>query len=198
MKNLLKTLVLALFTFTSYSLTAQKISVGTDFGWANALGEFSDSGSGGLNWNAHARYGINEKLSVGLEYNTSLLVAVSSNGSSGFFGASLWGVSAYGVKGWYEFLDRTVSPYAAVGLGLSQVSEPDITSGGVTTEGASRFGFNGNGELGLKLGGVYLAYRLNFGARTPKETNIFSDISDLPVTTQNFVIGYRRSIYELD
>jgi len=46
----------------------------------------------------------------------------------------------------------------------------------------------------LKIGYFYLAYRLHVGARTPKEPVFFTEVANLPVTTQNFVIGVRYSI----
>lgn len=196
MKRIVTFLFALIFVGSITSLQAQdkKLSFGTDFGWANAIGEFSKSGSGGLNWNAHARYAIMDKLSVGVEYNTSILVAVDNTVGDGLLGASLWGVSNYSAKAWYNFLDKKVTPYAAIGLGVSNVGEPDITTGGDTFEGASRLGLDASGELGLRLGGVYLAYRFHTGAKTPKEPAFFTQISDLAVTTQNFVIGYRYTL----
>lgn len=182
----------ALFIALSISqLSAQQnsISFGGDFGWANAIGEFANAGSGGINISGHIKYGLTDKLQVGAEYNGSFLVAVD-DGSSNSIGVSLWGVGSYSAKAWYTFFDKKVSPYVGLGLGVSTVGEPDIND----VEGASRVGFDASGELGLKLGYFYLAYRIHGGARTPKEPVFFTGLANLPVTTQNFVIGVRYSI----
>ena len=191
MKKSIFTLVAIICAFSFSSLSAQKnaIAFGGDFGWANALGEFANSGSGGLNISGHIKYGLSDKLQVGGEYNASFLVALD-DGSNNSLSVSLWGVSNYSAKVWYTFFDKKVSPYVSAGLGLSQVGEPDVND----IEGATRFGFDASGEVGLKLGYFYLAYRIHGGARSPKEPVFFTGIANLPVTTQNFAIGLRYSI----
>lgn len=195
MKKVLTVLgVVGLFLVFTNGANAQfdRITLGTDFGWANLQSKVADAGSGGFNWNLHGHYGLTENIKVGLEYNTAAILAVDDDNDD-LTSISGWGVHSYSAKGWYYFMTGKFKPYAGVGLGMSRIVEPDFSEDLI---GKTRLGFNGNAELGLQFGGVYIAYRFHFGAKTAKELAYFTDFNDVGMNSQNFVIGYRYGFLE--
>lgn len=79
-------------------------------------------------------------------------VLFTSDGDLGVYGLSL-----YGVKGYYWFFESAVSPYATLSLGLSQFSTPDVTVGGSTIDGENAYSFGIRPEIGVELGGFIIA-----------------------------------------
>jgi hypothetical protein len=123
---------------------------------------------GGLNVDFHVMYALpqfDNKLSVGLTWNSSFLFAADLDGLSK---GGIYGLDLYGVKGEYRFLDRKVSPFASLSLGLGRFSTPEytlLTSDGYSEEetvieSESAFNLGIRPEIGVDFGGfvVSVAY----------------------------------------
>lgn len=186
MKKLFLSAVFActFFTLAFSQFEMENLYGGVTFGWAQPVGKFTEIANGGLNYNIEAGYRIMDKLGVGIEYSASATLGIGDNG------LNIYGETSYLAKANYRFLDRRFSPYAGLGLGLGQVSEPDLTINDVTTEGATAFGFSTVIEAGLDIYGVILAYRFNYSGNTPKEPVYNVNGANIPVTMHQFVVGY--------
>lgn len=187
-------LSLALMLFIGASVNAQfdldKLYGGINIGYANPIGDFSEYAKGGLTYNAQAGYYLTDNVGVGFEYAAALTASFDESGDTGLFGLNIFGLNGYYAKGWYKFMDGFFKPYVAVGLGLSQFSEPDLTIGTESVTGASRFGFGANGELGLVLGGFNLSYAFVYGGKTAKEPVFNEEVVDLNILYHKFSVGY--------
>lgn len=184
-----KLLLSVLFACTFVSMAFSQFEIenlygGTTFGWAQPIGKFTEIANGGLNYNIEAGYRIMDKLGVGLEYSSSATLGIGDSG------VNIYGESSYLAKANYRFLDRRVSPYAALGLGLGRVSEPDLTINGETTVGAKAWGFSTVLEAGLDIRNFIVAYRFNYTGNTPKEPVFNPNGANIPVTMHQFVVGY--------
>ena len=200
-KALFGALLLGLFIPAISS--AQTFSLSGQVGYAGPQGDaFKDpvtdekQSSFGIGYDFDAMYyleSFDEKLSVGLMFSGN---ALFGKNSSDAFDIGIYGLSLYGVKSQYRFLDRdnTFSPYGALGLGLSQFSTPDVTisdaSGSSTVvEGERAFSFGLRPELGLEIGGflVSAAYFVPMKYTIESDTGNF----DGSAGTLNISIGYR-------
>jgi len=144
---------------------AQQLSIGGQFGWGVPQGKAFEkadgekSSNGGLAFDVDALYHfgqLNNKLGVGITYNGSLLFGVSSSESS--FDIGMYGLSLYGVKAYYKFLDMSVTPYVSLSAGLSQFSTPEVKMMGVVIsepQKASAFGIRP--EVGINLGSFVIS-----------------------------------------
>lgn len=163
-KKVLLVLVVALaFTIT---VNAQGITFGGQLGWAIPGGDAFEDGngdkmsSGGLSIDADIMYVLpimEGKLAAGIMYNSSFLFGSSDSDLD----IGMYGLDLYGIKGYYRFFNSKVTPYASLGLGLSQLKTPEITysSGGTseTTGGEKASSFGIHPEVGLNLGGFILS-----------------------------------------
>ncbi len=180
---------LVLLASANAQFDVENLFGGVNIGYAKPMGGFSDYAKGGFAYNAEAGYKLKENLGVGVMYQGVITAAIDSDSLSGLIGLNLYGLESYLAKGWYTFTDGKVKPYAALGLGLAKVAEPDITINSQTIEGAKRFGFGANVELGVTFSGFNVSYSFNMGGRSPKE-GVFNGGDDLSVMYHYFGIGY--------
>ena len=132
------------------------------------------------------------KLGVGLAYNTSLLFGADLEN---FSDIGMYGLSLYGVKGHYRFLNSKISPYVALSLGLSHFSTPELTmSDGfdneIVTEGESAFGFGIRPEIGVEFGG----FLLSVAYTVPMSYKVYEESKTAGCLQVN--LGWRFSLFE--
>jgi len=202
MKNLLLLVLTISFTFLSIQNTEaqsrkkksksgfqiENLFGGGNLAFAKPIGDFNQYAKGGFSYNIVVGYKLTEKLGVGIEYGSALTAAIDT-AASGLFGVNLYGLNSYLAKGWYRFTEGKIRPYAAIGLGLARVQEPDLTIGTETVLGAKRSGFGANAELGVNILGVNLSYSFNLSGRSPEEP-VINGAADLAVNYHRFAIGY--------
>jgi len=193
----LSKLFLIVMFFVPSTLFAQKISVSGQIGWAvpqgNAFeaadGEKSTNGGLSLDFDAlyHFENILDGKLAAGLTYNTSILFGADfSDGVD----VGLYGLSLYGVKGLYKFTNGKIYPYAALSLGLSSLSTPEITYGGeVIMESKSASSFGIKPEIGVSLGG----FLISVGYAVPMKYEIYDE--KISAGSLQFSLGARFNIY---
>ncbi len=190
------------FVLLGVNVNAQMISFSGQVGYANPQGNiFKDEITGdklssfGLGYDFDVLWcfdRFNNKLSAGITYVGS---ALFGSESSAGFDIGLYGLSLYGVKGHYRLLnpEKKVSPYAALGFGLSQFSTPDIYSGDVlVAEGKSAFSLGVRPEIGFDLGG----FQLSFAYFVPMKYSVKSETGDFKGSAGTFSvsIGWRQYI----
>ena len=192
MKNLFS--ILTLVVIATFSANAQfsinKLFGGASVGYAKPIGDFSEYAKGGLTYSLAGGYHLTEKIGVGLEYNSATTAALDQDGSTGLFGVNLYSLTSVLAKGWYQFTESKMRPYAAVGLGFGNVSEPDVTIGEDTTVGSVGGGFGANLELGVNFKGVNLAYSFNVSGKASKDPVFNDDIAGLGANYHRFSVGY--------
>ena len=132
---------------TSYTTSAQGISVELDFSYNQPGGDFGDIYAGGVGVSLHPRFNINGKMAVGLNV-----------GANGFVGGDIENandpnldteISAAGVINvlgtvQYKLLDKKITPYGELGLGMFKMRQGDVsadTGGDIELEDKSYFGF---------------------------------------------------------
>ncbi len=169
------------------------VFVGGNIGYIRPIGDFSDFAKGGFYLNGIAGYKLDNQLGVGVQFQSSIVGAVNS-GDTGLFGVNLYGLNSYMAKGWYSFTQSKTKPYAALGLGIASVAEPDVTftdgAGNESTiTGAKRAGLATDLELGVSFNGFNLSYNFNIGGKTPKAVINGADTS-IWVLYHTFNIGY--------
>ena len=156
-------LVFSLFILISQIAFGQGVKIGVQFGWGIPQGgvftaEDEDLASGGIAIEGEALYilgDFDEKLGIGIGANTSFIFG--QNSSAGL-DVGVYGLSVYGVKGYYKFFDSKVSPYGSLTLGLSRFSTPTITSGStVIVEGQTNNGLGIRPEIGIELGSFIMS-----------------------------------------
>lgn len=187
---------LLLFSIHSH---AQFITFSGQVGYARPQGEmFKDNvtgerlGSFGLGYDADVLWcfdKLDNKLAAGITYVGNAVFGMES--STGL-DLGMYGLSLYGVKGLYRLRtpDKSVSPYAALGLGLSELSTADIYSGEtLVAEGKSSFSFGLRPEIGFDLGG----FLLSASYLVPMKYNVKSETGDFSGTAGalSISIGYR-------
>lgn len=158
-------IVICMLAFASVQSFAQGISIAGHIGFASPNGgSFVDAAGdkmagGGLALDADVLYHLPQlgnKLGVGITYNTSLLVGISTGDE---FEAGIYKMSLYGVKAHYSFFSNSITPFVSLGTGLSQFGTPEITdiNGDVIIEAMSSNSFGLRPEVGLDLGGFILS-----------------------------------------
>jgi hypothetical protein len=163
---------------------------GADIGFASPVGEIGDYIAGGFTYSASIGYRINDQISVGGEYTSTIAAGIDTSGTSGFLGVSLYGFNQYLATGHYKFLPGRVSPFVGLGLGLARTQEPTfIDSDGMEVQ-ASRFGFGAKAEVGISIYNFVAKYAFNLNGRTPKETFFNTASADLAVNYHRFSLGY--------
>jgi hypothetical protein len=191
--------LLASFLFIAQNSFSQTFSFGTQVGYANSQGSaFTDDVTGeklssfGLGYELDIMMcveNLDNKLALGLMYSGTALIGSEGDG---FFDFGIYGLALYGVKGQYRFLepiDNAFSPYGCLGLGLSQMSTPDVTVNGVETKGGRAYSLGVRPELGLDING----FTLSASYFVPMKYKIESSTGDFDGTagTFNVSIGYR-------
>lgn len=166
MKRTIISLVIMAFITATTQLHAQRISASAQLGWGIPQGSVFKAendekvASGGITYDIDALYLLEQfdyKLGFGLNYNGSVIFGVKSN-ENGISDGGLYGLNFYGVKGYYKFFDNSVSPYASLGLGLTQFSTPEVRSGDdIILESKSAFSVGIKPEIGVSLGGFLIS-----------------------------------------
>lgn len=152
-----------LFLLYSFNGMCQKLSIAGQFGWTSPQGSaFESNGEpmakGGINLDFDVLYHLekfNNKLGVGINYNSSILFGASRTG----FDIGLYGLALYGAKAHYKFFESKVTPYVALTTGLTRFVTPEISdaNGQVLSESVKNSSFGFRPEVGLHLGGFFLA-----------------------------------------
>lgn len=169
------------------------ISIGGGFGGSTLTGELGENGSIGLSYFLEANYFFNEKLSAGIEFNSS---AIGYSDDSSAFGFSAYGSALYLVKGEYHFFTSKVSPYVGLGLGLANIATPEITSTDsngneqVITPSESTINFALSPRIGVAFGNFCLDVSFNVAGKTPQTEGFNVDESDLPFNYWIFGLRY--------
>jgi hypothetical protein len=165
-KILLKSVfVIGCFLVCSTVANAQSpISFAGQVGYASPQGKYFKPENGnklskfGLAVDLDALYHfaqMDNKLGVGLAYNSSILFGADLEG---FSNIGLFGVSLYGAKGYYRFSNSKVSPYAALSVGLSHFQTPEMSMNGeVVTKSENAYGFGIRPEVGIEFGTFILS-----------------------------------------
>ncbi|MBP5584013.1 MAG: hypothetical protein J6X43_08695 [Bacteroidales bacterium] len=184
------------------SVQAQLFSISGQLGYARPQGSvFKDKvtgeklGSLGIGYDFDVLMGLDRfdnKLSVGIMYDGNALFGFQSSTEFDF---GMYGLAMYGVKGHYRLLspDRKVSPYASLGLGLSQFGTPDVYSGdSLVVSGKSIYSLAVRPEIGFDLGGLQLsvAYFVPMHYKVESATGNFSGTAGV----LSFSLGWRQYI----
>lgn len=153
-----------LLLLCSFNGMSQKLTLAGQLGWSSPQGSaFESNGEemakAGLNVDFDALYHpdmFGGKLGLGITLNSSLLFGASTDNG---LDIGLYGLSLYGVKAHYKFLDSKVTPYASLSTGLSQFETPEISdaNGQVISEGIKNNSFGLRPEVGLHLGSFFLS-----------------------------------------
>ncbi len=167
---------------------ASNLFGGLTVGYAKPVGDFSDHAKGGLAWDIDLGYRLTEQLAVGVHYGAAVTAAISEG--SGVLGLENYALQSWLARGWYLLGTNKVKPFVGLGLGFSNVAEPDVTISGVTTEGAKRSGLGAMGELGLALGDFILSYSYHMCGKSPEDPVINGAPADLAVNYHRFAVGY--------
>jgi hypothetical protein len=184
-------IIICILTFASVQSFAQGISIAGNIGFASPNGgSFVDAAGekmagGGLALDADILYHLpqlDNKLGVGITYNTSLLLGVSTGDA---FEVGLYEMSLYGVKAHYSFFTNSITPFVSLGTGLSQFGIPEIkdASGTVWQEAKSSNSFGLRPEVGLNLGGF--AFSVSYFVPMKYE------VTEKTAGNMQFSLGYR-------
>ena len=196
--------VCGLIAFVSVNAQNIPISISGQVGYASPQGSAFENASGekmtkfGLGVDFDALWHLEQfshKLGLGLAYNSSFLLGADLGGSFGDIG--MYGLSLYGVKGHWRFLNKKVSPYGALSFGVANLSTPEVTtidSGGnetVIDKGQSLFNLGLRPEIGIEFGRLLISagYLLPMKYKIEGKSN---------KTAGNFQIsiGYRYTLFE--
>lgn len=202
MKNTKIVRAIILWMLVSINVQAQLFSFSGQVGYARPQGSvFKDKATGeklgslGIGYDCDVLMGLDRfdnKLSVGIMYDGNALFGFESSTEFDF---GMYGLAMYGVKGHYRLLspDRKVSPYAALGLGLSQFGTPDVYSGdSLIVSGKSIFSLAVRPEIGFELGGLLLSvsYFVPMHYKVESATGDFSGSAGVLA----FSLGWRQYI----
>lgn len=138
------------FSLSSNTATAQGgFSIELDLGYNSPTGDFGDVYDGGVGIALHPRMKLNDKMAVGL-----------SLGSNGFVGGDFGGgastsVSAAGILAvlgtvQYKVLDKKITPYGELGIGMFSGEVVTADAASASGEKVSKFGFAP--EVGVMIG----------------------------------------------
>ena len=179
MKNgIFLTLIFA-FLMT-FNLSAQRTAqVGVGGGISSLTGDLGDQGSFGFNYLLHADYFLTDNLTVGLEYNGSV-IALESEES--FLGISGFSADLVLATANYYIGDGNVKPFVGVGLGVSRVSTPEIEIGTEVIESDRQMNFAVSPRAGVKFGNLGVAFSYNIAGKTPIADQINIAFSDQKFT----------------
>jgi len=136
---------------------------------------------------------MDNKLGVGLAYNTSFLFGADFSGG---LNVGLYGLDLYGVKGQYRFFNSRVSPYAALSLGLSRFSTPEISmvdaagNSTVISPAEHAFGFGIRPEVGIEFG----SFILSAAYIVPMSYTVYGNSKSAGCFQIN--IGWRTTLFE--
>ena len=193
MKKIMITIAtLAIFSTSGISqFEIENLFIGGNIGYAKPIGDFSEYAKGGISYGLEIGYDLDENLAVGLSYSSTATLAIDTTQSTGLFGINAYGLTNYFVKGWYKFTEGDYVPYAALGLGLSQFAEPDISVGGaIVSKGSRNMGLGAEVEVGMKLKSIRLHYNFVLGGKSADTPLYNPNIANLPIMYHKFMIGW--------
>lgn len=192
MKKIIFTLTLFISTIgiTNAQFDIANFYGGGDIGFSRPVGEISEFLAGGLTFSGSIGYSIDEKISVGIEYSSTLAAGIDTSGNSGFLGLNVYGLEQYLATGQYRFLEGKFTPFVGLGLGVARTQEPSFVDANGMEVQSSRIGFGGKAEVGIALGGLMLKYAFALNGRTPEDTFFNINTSDLAVNYHRFTGGY--------
>jgi len=174
---------------------ANKFSLGLGLGGSSASSKSEGtSGSGfGFNGYLNGMYNISGNLSVGVEYNSNIVVIVNNDIANLNFSATR--INGILAKGKYAFGDGGVNPYVGVMAGLYTLAPGSITGTGlagigIVFEKKTSFGFAP--EVGIELGAFQLATSYHFVGKYSSE--IANTTVDITYALWQFNIGWNIGI----
>lgn len=190
-----------LFVTTCKAQFLEQLSFQALVGWSGAQGGLFKNSDGeklssfGVNYDLDVLYHFNQlnnKLGVGLGWNSSFLFAAD-------FGDGISDIGAYklnliGAKGYYRFFTSKVSPYASLLIGASEFLTPEMTitignEDPIVIPKESAWGLGIRPELGVALGDFIISAAyivpMNYNFSGVKDTAGALEIS----------IGYRKTIF---
>lgn len=98
---------------------------------------------------------FDNKLGLGLGWNSSLLITDNA-GDNVVFDAGTYSLNIVGAKGYYRFMNKKISPYASILVGVSRFSRPEfsVKTGGRTSfyTRESAWGLGVRPEIGVLFG----------------------------------------------
>ncbi len=186
-----KVLLLAMTLFVSASLCAQisieKYYVGGGLGFTKLTGDIAEGGSGGLTYFLDGAAFLTPQLAVGLEGNFNLHGFKDEDDDLNFYGAGL-----YLAKAEYYFMDNNFSPFGGLGLGVSKISTPEVSSGGtVILPEEKRFNLAISPRVGFVAGGFHMEFIYNLAGKTPKVENVIGNAGEDTYNFWTISLGYR-------
>jgi len=167
MKKLVLIVLVALVAgvSTSNTASAQGISVEMDFSYNQPGGDFGDIYAGGVGFALHPRFNINGKMAVGLNVGANAFVGGDYNDvNDPTLDSEISAAGIVNVLGTvqYKLLDKKITPYGEIGIGMFKSKSADTSSvdanGDFEIVDESHFGFAP--KVGAMLGflNVYAQY----------------------------------------
>lgn len=194
MKILKLTLLFAIVATLGFSTQAQTISYSGQLGYAITQGDaFTDAdgnrlSSFGISYEADLLYFpglLDDRLGLGVSFVGSALFGKNSEEE---LDIGIYGLSLYGVKGMYRVLpvDRSFSPYGALGLGVSVFETPEMTYGNdVVIPADKSYSLGLRPEIGLDLGG----FVISASYFVPMQYDVSSDLGTFKGSAGSLTIG---------
>ena len=124
-------------SLTHNTASAQGISVELDFGYNSPGGDFGDVYSGGIGIALHPRFKLTDKMAVGLNVGSNVFAGGDFSGSGGP-SSSVSAAGTLNVLGTvqYKLLDKKITPYGELGVGMFKYKAGSIDSGSAQNGGA--------------------------------------------------------------
>lgn len=199
-KILLLSAAMLCVVFTT-SAQEKHATIGIGFGGASVNSKSSNdnkSSGFGFNFYLNGMYNVNENISAGLEYNTSLAVVTDIDLAS--LDVSVTKLTGILAKGRYKFGSGNAKPFAGLMAGLYLIKPGEITisgsSIGFVFEGKTTFGFAP--EIGVELGSFQFATSYHFPGKYSSELIDPTDGSSIPIettyTSWQFNIGWNIGV----
>ncbi|MFT4665885.1 MAG: hypothetical protein ACI9XB_002842 [Gammaproteobacteria bacterium] len=171
----------------------EKIYLGGGAGFTKLTGDIGEDGSGGLTYFVDGAVYLTPQLAVGGEGNFNL-----HGYKNGFYELKIRNANLFLAKAEYYFIDNSFSPFAGLGLGLSNIVRPEVLivdSAGnesVLVGKDNRINLAVSPRVGFVAGGFLMEFIYNFAGKEPS-------VEGLETFTYNFwtlSLGYRY-IFEL-
>ena len=173
----MKRILLALLVLAAFSASAQEFK---PFKFNISLGYAKPTGpgaSGGFLFSLEPKYGLSDRIDVGLRYELALMArAYTINGEDG--SGEIKGAASYLLTGNYLLSDNNFRPFIGAGVGLFSVGSTgfQVTNGTGSADGGLSGGnkFGGMVRAGFKAGHFALGVEYNL---VPKTSGIFGNTS---------------------
>jgi len=135
---------------TSYTASAQGISVELDLGYNSPTGDFGDVYDGGVAVALHPRFKLNDKMAVGISAGVNGFVGGDYEDPSLDSEISAAGIVAVMGTFQYKLLGKKITPYGELGIGMFNGTVLAADASGTGEESVSNFGFAP--EVGVMIG----------------------------------------------